>query len=273
MRNLTRFVCAALLLAACSEDDGVGTAEQAVEYTTAGDTAVRCSNWSWWDPVWQPDPSTCFSYCAAYGADACEWYVSGDCYVEFGTNCYLAPGYEGWWGAIQQTCDATCYSCGTYSGCGDYCGDCPPQTPEACGSFVAGSGNAYSDWVYLGSMTKEACSCACAGYECCDWNDNGDCYGEWGNCTQVPGYPGWHSIGSTAPQPPTCDSTCAACGTYNGCGDYCGDCPTPPGSSECESVQCGPFNGVDCGECAAPYVCLYNYCVGFEHEPGGVWGP
>jgi hypothetical protein len=184
MRNLTRFVCAALLLAACSEDDGVGTGEQAVEYTTAGDTAVRCSNWSWWDPVWQPDPWTCFNYCSAYGADACEWYVSGDCYVEFGTDCYLAPGYDGWWGAIEQAPSP------------------PPAPPQACASFVAGSGNAYADWVYLGSMTKDSCSCACAGYECCDWNDNGDCYGEWGNCTQVPGYPGWHSIGTAPLQPP-----------------------------------------------------------------------
>lgn len=33
--------------------------------------------------------------------------------------------------------------------------------------------------------------------------------------------------GQPTPPPPVCDSTCYACGTYNGCGNYCGACPTP----------------------------------------------
>ena len=27
---------------------------------------------------------------------------------------------------VACTCDTTCYTCGSYNGCGGYCGDCPP---------------------------------------------------------------------------------------------------------------------------------------------------
>lgn len=65
------------------------------------DSAVRgCSNWSWWPPVYQPDPDACYAYCAQNGANACEWYVNGDCYVEFGSGCYVEGGFGGWWAAV-----------------------------------------------------------------------------------------------------------------------------------------------------------------------------
>lgn len=46
------------------------------------DSAVR-GNSSWWSPVYKPDAAACSSHCVANGAAACEWYVNGDCYVEF----------------------------------------------------------------------------------------------------------------------------------------------------------------------------------------------
>lgn len=67
------------------------------------DSAVRgCSNWSWWSPVYQPDPGSCRSYCAQNGADACEWYGNGDCYVEFGRGCHVQGGFPGWWAAVLR---------------------------------------------------------------------------------------------------------------------------------------------------------------------------
>lgn len=65
------------------------------------DSAVRgCSNWSWWSPVYQPDPASCHTYCAQNGANACEWNQNGDCYVEFGSGCYVQGGFPGWWAAV-----------------------------------------------------------------------------------------------------------------------------------------------------------------------------
>jgi hypothetical protein len=65
------------------------------------DSAVRgCSNWSWWSPVYQPDPGSCHSYCAQNGANVCEWYGNGDCYVEFGSGCSVQGGFPGWWAAV-----------------------------------------------------------------------------------------------------------------------------------------------------------------------------
>lgn len=71
--------------------------------TMQPDSAVRgCSNWSWWSPVFQPDPGSCLSYCAQNGADACEWYQNGDCYVEFGSGCHVQGGFPGWWAAVLR---------------------------------------------------------------------------------------------------------------------------------------------------------------------------
>ena len=67
------------------------------------DSAVRgCSNWSWWSPVYKPDAGSCYTYCAQNGANACEWYGNGDCYVEFGSACYVQGGFGGWWAAVLQ---------------------------------------------------------------------------------------------------------------------------------------------------------------------------
>lgn len=65
------------------------------------DSAVRgCSNWYWWSPVFQPDPDSCHAFCAQNGANACEWYANGDCYVEFGSGCYVQGGFPGWWASV-----------------------------------------------------------------------------------------------------------------------------------------------------------------------------
>jgi hypothetical protein len=66
------------------------------------DSAIRgCSNWSWWSPVYQPDPGSCYNHCAQNGAHSCEWNVNGDCYVEFASGgCYVQGGFPGWWAAV-----------------------------------------------------------------------------------------------------------------------------------------------------------------------------
>jgi WSC domain len=66
------------------------------------DSAVRgCSNWSWWSPVYQPDAGACSNHCAQNGADACEWNVNGDCYVEFASGgCFVQGGFPGWSAAV-----------------------------------------------------------------------------------------------------------------------------------------------------------------------------
>lgn len=64
-------------------------------------SAVRgCSGWYWWSPVYQPDPGSCYTYCAQNGANACEWNGNGDCYVEFGSGCSVQGGFPGWWAAV-----------------------------------------------------------------------------------------------------------------------------------------------------------------------------
>jgi len=65
------------------------------------DSVVRgCASWSWWSPLYQPDPGSCYNYCAQNGANSCEWYANGDCYVEFGSGCYVQGGFPGWWAAV-----------------------------------------------------------------------------------------------------------------------------------------------------------------------------
>ena len=60
-------------------------------------SAVRgCVGWWWWDPAYQPTADACANYCVQNNADACEWYTNGECYVEFGSSCYVEPGYAGW---------------------------------------------------------------------------------------------------------------------------------------------------------------------------------
>ena len=60
-------------------------------------SAVRgCVGWWWWDPVYQPTADACADFCVQNNADACEWYENGECYVEFGSSCYVEPGYAGW---------------------------------------------------------------------------------------------------------------------------------------------------------------------------------
>src|SRR5690606_24071745 len=65
------------------------------------DSAVRgCSDWTWWDPVYQPSADACLGYCGQNGADACEWSGNVDCYVEFGSGCGIDGGHGGWSAAV-----------------------------------------------------------------------------------------------------------------------------------------------------------------------------
>ena len=66
--------------------------------------AIRgCWDYSDWGATYKDSPESCSAYCAANGADACEWEESsGGCWVEFGTGCYVEEGYGGWWAATMN---------------------------------------------------------------------------------------------------------------------------------------------------------------------------
>jgi hypothetical protein len=136
-------------------------------------SAVRgCSNWSWWDPVYQPSADSCASFCTQNGANACEWNQNGDCYVEFGNGCYVQSGFPGWSAAV-------------FGG--------PPSSQMQPNSAVRGC----SDWswwdpVYQSSADSCAGFCTQNGANACEWYQNGDCYVEFGNgCYVQSGFPGW----------------------------------------------------------------------------------
>ena len=158
-----------------------GSALMLAESAVAG-----CSGWSWWDPVPQPDADTCYSYCAQNGAQACEWYANGDCYVEFGNGCSLQAGYPGWSAAILS--GGGTGSSGTGSG-----GTGGAGNSMQAHSAVVGC----SDWYWWDPVRQpdaDACHSYCAqnGAQACEWYASGDCYVEFGNgCAVRAGYPGW----------------------------------------------------------------------------------
>lgn len=63
--------------------------------------AIRnCWDYSDWGATYQESPEACSAYCAANGADACEWEAnSGGCWVEFGSGCEVVDGFGGWYAA------------------------------------------------------------------------------------------------------------------------------------------------------------------------------
>ncbi len=62
-----------------------------------GASAIRgCDWWTWWAPVYQPNPTACLAYCQQNGANMCEYGDgTGECYVEFGSNCKITT-LGGW---------------------------------------------------------------------------------------------------------------------------------------------------------------------------------
>ena len=47
-----------------------------------------------------PDANSCANACMQWGANACEWNQDGSCYAEWGSGCYVQPGFGGWWAAV-----------------------------------------------------------------------------------------------------------------------------------------------------------------------------
>jgi PKD repeat protein len=77
----------------------------------------------------------------------------------------------------QASCDDTCYSCGTYSGCGNYCGDCPPACDNNCpfcGEYN-GCGN------YCGDCVPTDCDPTC--YSCGAYSECGNYCGDCESCS------------------------------------------------------------------------------------------
>jgi hypothetical protein len=136
-------------------------------------SAVRgCSSWSWWNPVFQPNPGACGTYCAQNGAQACEWYVNGDCYVEFGEGCSVQGGFGGWYAAVFV-----------------------PTTMQP-NSAVRGCSN-WSWWSPVFQPSASACRTYCAqnNADACEWHVSGDCYVEFGQgCFVQGGFANWHAV-------------------------------------------------------------------------------
>jgi hypothetical protein len=63
-----------------------------------------CTNFVAWPPVFKPDHSSCLTHCTANNANACEWFQNtGDCYVEFGSDCYVdTTAFGGWWALVLK---------------------------------------------------------------------------------------------------------------------------------------------------------------------------
>lgn len=63
--------------------------------------AIRnCWDYADWGATYQESPDACAAYCAAKGANACEWEASsGGCWVEFGSGCEVVDGFAGWYAA------------------------------------------------------------------------------------------------------------------------------------------------------------------------------
>jgi len=150
--------------------------------TMQNDSAVRgCQNFSGWSPTFQPSANACLSYCAQNGASACEWYVNGDCYVEFGDDCHVEPGYGGWSSAVLSAGGGTGGSGGAQMHADSAVRDC----------------QGYSEWSPVYQPDADSCLNYCEqnGANSCEWNaSSGDCYVEFGSgCNVYGGYSGWYA--------------------------------------------------------------------------------
>jgi pimeloyl-ACP methyl ester carboxylesterase len=145
--------------------------------TMQSNSAVRgCAGYVEWSSVYHADAAGCVDYCAQNGADACEWFESGDCYVEFGSGCYVQSGFNGWSAVVFDRGGADATGTGMQSssavrGCQNYRESAPVQQQDAasCRSY-----------------------CKENGADACEWSDDGFCYVEFGNgCYVEPGFTGW----------------------------------------------------------------------------------
>jgi hypothetical protein len=113
-----------------------------------------------------------------------------------------------------------------------------------------------------GAVQRGCSNCYLSGTPGCDPN------GHWANIepwTQPAIY--YPPNGLCPTPPPPCDDTCNGCGTYSGCGRYCGDCQTNICFDTCDNCY-----GCDvCGDCAPPPSscggCGCGCGCGYEEEP------
>ena len=71
-------------------------------------SAIRgCTNPIVWNPIYKPDAASCYAHCSQNAAKACEWKQNGNCYVEFGSGCYVQGGNPGWWAALVTSPPST----------------------------------------------------------------------------------------------------------------------------------------------------------------------
>jgi len=160
---------------------GVPPRPGAASSAMQADSAIRgCSGWSWWNPVYRPSADSCYEWCVGAGADACEYSVNGDCYVEFGDGCGVQSGFPGWSAAVITG------GGGPRPGGGTWHDD----------SAVRGC-SAWTWWDPVYAPDTDACRAFCEqnGADACEWYETGDCYVEFGSgCGVASGYPGWHAL-------------------------------------------------------------------------------
>lgn len=167
---------------------------------------------------------------------------------------------------------------GPSDGCGGMldCGGCPGG--ETCG----GSGIPY---ICGRPQACRAVELAEGGRACGSLYDNDSGFVDCGACPvgQACGIAGVPNICSPGLPDPRCVDANAECGWARIDGDalYCGDCDYPQfcGAAgienvcgqrpiECSSVECGPVDGAECGECPADGACVDGRCTQPCEEAG-----
>lgn len=271
--------------ATCLTDDCVDCDVVAILQGCAGCIGLGfpgCSSggtWGWFDEnprnsFVSNDPrcqscnvSSCDATCQN-GQGGHPW-LAGTCNGGSCGSCVCDPGRCSSYCAQQGRGDGSCSTLGDSSGCtcnsptvctvscATNCGQ-PADVPAGCPPTNCPTDTCES----LGQTTGSVCGVPCGPPPCncpdgCDAN---------GNCLPPPCDCPYGCDASGACLPPWCDPTCYWCGTYNDCGDYCGDCGDP-GSGDPGGGDPGGGGGGD--ECWDGSTCEDGFCWDGSECGGG----
>ena len=133
--------------------------------------AATCSDWVWLTPTTKSTSEECKAYCESFDAQSCEWEPgNGNCYVEWGTGCYVTPGVSGW--AAEVFPGAASMAANT----GVVCSSVSWPTPFT-------------------TATASAClmECQANNADACEWEvSSGSCFVETGTACYTAGASGWY---------------------------------------------------------------------------------
>jgi hypothetical protein len=162
-------------------------------------------------------------------SDCCYWHDG--CQRDCGLNPLCIDYCAG--EAVGRGC-GKCYGSG-YPGCdpNGYWADIEPWTQSytmAPGNVLCPTPPPVCQGACPAGFTWDTGSCSCICTSSCD-----TCWGcqACGDC------------------PPPCNDTCNGCGTYTGCGRYCGDCPVNICFDTCDNC----YGCEVCGDCPPPPSC------------------